>query len=167
MSGEQSSDKTDEQRKKMEEALNKFLSDIGIPQENPNTDLAKSYISISKDEMSLLNQSDCYERAFILNQHALFIQRQLNRETGRFKWADNLLSKMAVSYYNQNNGNKYATFDEKKISVANNDEVASKLQNIRNYSQLRMSELEFVSSSIKNMADTLKELGRMKGVKNG
>jgi hypothetical protein len=74
---------------------------------------------------------------------------------------------MAVSYYNQNSGNKYATFDEKKISVANNDEVASKLQSIRNYSQLRMSELEFVSSSIKNMADTLKELGRMKGVKNG
>jgi hypothetical protein len=147
MSGEQSSDKTDEQRKKMEEALNKFLSDIGIPQENPNTELAKSYISISKDEMSLLNQADCYERAFILNQHGLFIQRQLNRETGRFKWADNLLSKMAVSYYN--------------------DEVASKLQSIRNYSQLRMSELEFVSSSIKNMADTLKELGRMKGVKNG
>jgi len=150
----------DQRREELEKVLAEYTDKVGIPNTNPNTDLAKSYLALSRDELNALSYRECYERAFILNQHGLFIQAQLNKENARYKWAEAQLGKMAIA--TQSNQQKWTQFEEKKLKVALNDQAASRLNDIRNYSQLRIASLDFVATSVKNMADTLKEIGRSK-----
>lgn len=163
MSGEQQSGhKTvDDRRKNVEEEINKLLERLGIPVDCPNAPLAKEYLSATRDEINSLSKSECLNRAFVLGQHSMNIQLQYNIESARVKWANTMLGKIA-SREDDGKSNKFVNFEEKKLKAAINDSAASRLLDIKIYSESRMTYLEFISSSINNMVNTLKELAKIK-----
>lgn len=167
MSGEQQSGRKtiDERRKEIDDAISKFTDSLGIPKIFANVDLAREYMSVTRDELNTLSKEECLNRAFILSQHSFNIQLQYNTESARVKWANSLLGKIASGRDDMNG--KWVNFEEKKLKAAINDDAASRLLDIKNYSEARMTHLEFLASSLNNMINVLKELARVKGEKNG
>lgn len=167
MNGEiQSGRKTiDDRRKEIDDAITTFTDSLGIPRKFANVDIAKEYMSVTRDELNTLSREECLNRAFILSQHSFNIQLQYNTESARVKWANTLLGKIAsnVDYAN----GKWVNFEEKKLKAAINDDAAGRLLDIKNYAEARMTHLEFLASSLNNMINTLKELAKVKGEKNG
>jgi hypothetical protein len=163
MSGNEVSDrsKIDDRLEKIENIIKEYVDNLGIPFNNPNTNIGKLYLSMTKDEMKGLTKDECMIRSLVLAQLAMSVQLQINRENARYNWADSQLSVMAST--DNYVGTRWTSFDEKKLRLIKEDEAAKKLNNIKTYAKVRSDHLNFIANSIKNISDILKEMSKIRG----
>lgn len=153
--------KIDDRLEKIEGIIQEYIDRLGIPNQNPNSQLAKSYLSMSRDEMKGLTKDECLTRSYILTQLSMHVQLQLNREQARYGWADSQLA--AMTCYDNFVGTRWTSLEERKLRLIKEDEAAKKLNNIKTYAKVRADHLNFIASSIKSISDILKELSKTRG----
>ena len=152
----------DETLQKCETMLDEYEKLSGISEFKPFDD---SYVSkLFNMPIELLNKMtamECAEAAYTLAQYSFYIQRLYNRESAKNKWANNRINR-AVCTEIQDYNNSYMKYEQKIELIAKENEVVQKLINIINYSSLVMERLNFLSTSIKNMCETISNLQKAK-----
>lgn len=151
------------------ENLDKILADyanhLGLAIKNPNTELAKTYLNSSKEELAKLDSDECYERAFILGQLGYFVQKDCNNHKVKMDWADSQIKKLVASQ--AQSINQYQSYEEKRYQVCTMDQAGAKLNEIKIEAQTRVNYLEFITASIRHMCDTLRDMGYHRRQYNG
>lgn len=143
-----------EQLANLDQILDEYEKSHGFTIRNENN--IEKYLNLSIDELRKMTNSEIGEAAYSLSRYSVYIQKQHNIETVRMNWAEHrikkIISKELIQYKNV-----YSYEERKQLAIANND-VAVKLDDIRNYAKARSDRIAFISSKINEMAKYLIEL---------
>lgn len=115
--------------------------------------LIKEYLEMSREMVEALSPNEALGIAFSLERYALYIQRAQNREIARVNFVTSYMEEVIASEINNYNGYGWK---EKSLQAIKGNIFAEKLDKIRRYAQMRVDRLNFVASSIKNLANILK-----------
>lgn len=118
-------------------------------------------LELKSEELRKLDEQTAGIYAFKLAQYSAFLQKEVNRHSSKFKWANHNLNIIVGKVYN-NYGDKYTKLDEKKILVINDNEVAQSLNKIILETSLRLEELSFLSTRVNTMSSILVEIQKSK-----
>jgi hypothetical protein len=108
-----------------------------------------------------ITEEEANAKACELAQIGLHIQRTMNKDSARAKWADSMI----IKCYEAADNGRYASKEEKKSELVRNNEYARKLEDIRQYCQARVDRLTYVAQRVDKIVDTLIELARTKRAK--
>lgn len=139
----------------VEKALDEYENACGLPHNNNpgNTTEIEGYLNMSRDMIEKLNPQDCTQIAYRLSLLGFHLQRCINRETARISWASTELKKIVAK--ESGNFDKFTKHEVKVELIQLNNSYANSLGRIINYAEQRVARLEFLTSSIKNLADIM------------
>lgn len=110
---------------------------------------AMNLLEIEPEELRRMTAEECGEAAVILNSFAFHLQRAVNREMGRAKWADASVKKAITHSLGQQRGQ---SFEERRLLAIANDEAAAKLDQIGVQAQLRIERLSYLAAKAESVA---------------
>lgn len=147
--------------------LDSYEKQLGLPEfkyskdgeELPNETDVQLYLSMSRDALEKMGSEDAGIAAAILSGYAFYLGRAFNREIARVNWAKSTMKSLVA---NDLNNHKAYSFEEKLLLSVKNNDVAGKLNNIAVYAQQRADRLNYMSASVKNLADALTSIQRSK-----
>ena len=144
------------------ELLDEYESGIGLPPHSPpgsESELNK-YFSFDRDVIEAMSAEECATTAYRLAQFSFYFQREVNRETAREKWAksqlDDTISKELSGY------DKFTKHDVKISMICQENSYAKTLRSIQIKAEQRVTRLTYLSSSIKNLSDTMMAIQKVK-----
>lgn len=99
------------------------------------------YINLTEVEFRALSAEECDEIAYVLAQHCLFVQHEINRHQAIYKWADRnilaIITKKVDNYGDQYSGNRH-----KEMRAILENPRAVQLFKIKSISENNLSVLE-------------------------
>jgi len=143
---------TEDHLKKVQDLLNEYENHLGIKNLLIDQDEVASIIGMKRSYLSKLSKTDCGECAFMLSQYALFLQKELNKETAVLEWVETNLNHVTGKYMGQQGG---ATLDERRSAVITENSYARDLFKLRNRVRLKTNSLNFLSQKIQYMSNVL------------
>jgi hypothetical protein len=142
--------------------LDEYERGLGLPQYSSTFDRADEIdecLNYGRDELEKLTPEQCMEEAIMLKSFALHIQRAKNREVARITWAEGQLRSIVTpKICNYRGGSFNQIFD----MAALDDQYTADIMKIRDFAQQRSDRLDFLSNTLKDKAEDLKELSRTK-----
>jgi len=144
----------DERLKSLDEALDKFERDAGLPVNSPpgsETEL-NEYLHMDRNDIERLSGSDCAAIAYRLGQFSLYVQRMINRDKARLTWAKTQLASFVT---NDADYDKYRKFEVAVELLAKSNTAVARLSLIMRWSQQRIDRLEYVATSLKSLSDIM------------
>ena len=132
-----------------------FVDKIAVNQE------VEEILGWRSEVIRALSKDACFQNSFILAQFSAALQREINRQTVRNKWASHNLNLVVAKEYD-NYGDKYVKTDIKIGMVCQGNEYAQALNKIILDSITKIEEFSFLSGRIDSMATTLREYGKSK-----
>jgi len=156
------SDIAKEKMEKVQQALNDYERSLGLLHTN-NVDEAEinGYFNMNRDDIEKLSAFDAIGIALRLNQLAFFMQRNHNAEQSRLAWTTNEINSYCCDKLDQFS-NSYYNYETKVGILSKQDSYLEKLVQIKNYAQLRVQRLEYLSSGINNLAATFSSVSKLK-----
>lgn len=144
-----------ENMENLDKILDEYEQKIGLPQlkESTYSDI-EDYLNMSRDELEKLTPEACGEIQYRLKAYSVYLGRIYNKEIARVNWAENLIYSVVAKDIGQ-----YSGYGGAKIQLAQaikGNEYAAELERIRIYAQQRANRLNFVATSIRDLADTLR-----------
>lgn len=167
MNGKQESNPTNcevdivkERIRKIDELLDTYVSPLGIKY-NQYLHIADidRFLNLSMIEMNKMTSEDCAAAAYLLNQYAHHIQKEINRETAHINFARKQLEIEVARHDANYPGFKY---EERCQHAIVSDNYLYKLSQVEVWAQIRIDRLAFLPSRLNKMADSLESLGRSK-----
>ncbi len=154
-----------ESMENIDKILDEYECTLGLPKykslENDDKFRAEleGYLHMDRTTIEALTPDTCSEISLRLNQFAFNIQRSQNREKARMKWAISYAKRIVARDLNDG-----WSFEEKFLKAVANNDAAQKLIQIRDYCEQRMDRLDFLSQSLKELANSFKsiEFGKRK-----
>lgn len=142
--------------------LDEYEKSIGLPTHKVSVseEELNKYLSMNRDEIDKMSPEDCAGISMRLSQVGFYIQRQQNREKSRQIWADAELTKIIAG--ENDHYDKYMRHDVKVATIIKDNSFATSLYDISRYASQRVQRLEFLSTSLKNLADVLLNIQRAK-----
>lgn len=132
--------------------LDEYEKKVGLPSVNfEKLEPIDSYLTMTRESLDKLAPQDCAEISFILKQHALYIQREQNRQQSRISYAKGMINQVIADEQSGYSGSWESTREQ---AIKHND-VAVKLNKIMIYATMRYDRLAFLSKAIVGLADTL------------
>lgn len=155
MSGEtkSSNQSVKEKMDYVDKVLDEYESSNKIKVNVPNE--AEKYLNIELDELRKLSIVELAEASYILSRFSLYIQKLYNKEMTRVAWAEHNITRCITKILSQYNA---PSREERRHLAILDNEAAKKLDDIRNYAQLRSNRLAFISSKIVEVSKSLNEL---------
>jgi|ETNvirenome_6_85_1030632.scaffolds.fasta_scaffold71466_2 hypothetical protein len=117
-------------------------------------------LTISYVELKALSAERCGECAVLLAQYGIFVQKEINRQTAKMKWAEKGIHIMAAKY--GKNYSQYMKFEEKQATIISDNSAAFKLHKLKQISQAIVDELSYITSRINTMGQSFIELQNTK-----
>lgn len=153
-------DQAKERLETIDKVLDEYESSLGLPSYNQDfhDPTVKNYMEMSRDQMEKLTIEECAEAALLLGGFSFYLQRSINRETSRVKWATSTVKQMIAGRESQYSG----SWDSQFHQAVRENGVASKVEKIRIYAQQRADRLTYLASSVKNLSDLFVNLQRAK-----
>lgn len=160
MSGEPKlpdTEKKPSQVEKWDKLLDEYEKSISIPPFFAPGDESElqGYLTMNRDHLEKLDETQAKITAFRLGQFAFHIQRAQNRETARVNWAKSTVKTTlahAVTNY------KAYSYEERLYQATKDDAAAKMLNQIAIYAQQRSDRLSFLSKSVQNLSDIMKSI---------
>lgn len=141
----------------LDKLLDEYESGHGL---GPNivNDVGKDYMELTPQMLSKMSAEDCGHAAYFLEQRAMYLQREINKETARVNWAKSLLEKHTAKILDNYQG----YYNEKYQKAIANDVYLSKLNDIRIYAQARVDRLSYLPAKVSGMASKLDSMQQTK-----
>lgn len=152
----------EERIEKLDNLLDEYEGRIGLSKYNENYSKSEEvgeYLSYSRDQLEALSPQDLGGIAYILLQYSIFIQRSLNREVAKIKWAESMMKEIVADKLNNYSGYSYA---EKYGKAIKDNDYTIKLNSLQRAAQQRSDRLQFLANGIKGLADVLQNLMRVR-----
>ena len=159
-----SDDYVDEKLKSFETELDETERKNNISYCAANVD-AEKYLMFTHDELSSMSAQECAMAKYVISQHSVSIQKNLNRAIALRNWASRnleILSSKDIVY--DGTFFKYEVIRDKFIM---NNSYAKKLSDIIIKEQGEIDSLSHIIASMKSMADSLSSLAYSKKETNG
>lgn len=152
--------------KELDLILDEYEHKLGLPKQYDNAAFSdiEQYLNMSRDQLEKLSGQDCDEIAYRLMCFSFHLSREYNRENTRVKWADSLMTELAVKEIDQYTG--YA-FQERLNKAIQGNDYTKKLGEVKRYAEQRSNRIAYLSNNMKNLADTLRNMKRNKEVYHG
>ena len=145
----------------VEKSLDEYERFSGLPPFTIyDSEQAAQYFTMTLEQLNNLSPVECAEAAYILAQYSFYFQRTYNRESARHKWALSQMSKLICD--KMGGYPDFTKYDHKVELIAKENAVVAKLQNLINYTAQMMERMNFLSSSIKNMCETMSNIQKAK-----
>ena len=122
------------------------------------------YFNMPIEQLNKLTAIECAEAAYILAQYSFYLQRLYNRESAKFRWASDQLTKIVCDKLDSYS--TYTKYDHKVALIAKENTAVERLQSIQNYTGQIMERLNFLSTSVKNMCETMSNVQKAKSYSN-
>ncbi len=151
-----------EKLEEIEQRIDEYSEQLKLSSITPSEDTAK-YINLSREDINKLTADECHEAYYSLCKEALCIQYHANLLKTKINWATSCIDFMVadkLSSYDQ-----YTPSAQKRILAIKENSAALKLQEFITNSQLKYNLIAYLPEQLKNIADSLKEIGR--GKRNG
>jgi hypothetical protein len=167
MSGEPNLEASESKHQKVQALLDRYEKEVGLPTNTaPGTETELStYLNMPRDQLAKLHPDECGEIAYRLGQFAVYLQRLVNKENSVSNWAELALNDIIAKAYNQYD--KYTKYEMRLALVTNENNYAMSLHKIRTNALLRVERLNFLSTGLKNLSDTLLQIKRGREKTNG
>lgn len=143
---------------KIDNILDEYEKKSGLSPCKPpgNEDELQKYLSMDRAELESIQQEKCAEIAYRLNQFGFYIQRLYNREKTRIIWAQQELTNTIAK--SVNDYGQFTKHDVKVALIIRENTYAANLQKIIVYAEQRAQRLEFLATSIKYLADGMRDI---------
>jgi undecaprenyl pyrophosphate synthase len=143
---------------KIDQILDDYEKRSGLPQcKAPGAEEEfEKYLTMDRTEMEALQHENCAEIGYRLSQYAFYLQRLFNREKARVIWARQQLTDTIAK--SLGDYDKFTKYDIKVALIIKENVYAESLSKIITYAEQRAQRLEFLATSLKNMADALKNM---------
>ena len=117
---------------------------------------AEKYLSLSETQLEKMTAEECANAKYILVQHAVAIQKKLNRATAIKTWCDRGVTVILARTYGNIDG--FMTYEVKRETVALNDAYASRLREIAVEQQEIIDTLNYMGQAINGVANSFQTL---------
>ena len=152
------------QLERIEAALEAYERGIGLPKIAINEMQISEYMNMSREVMESLHPSQCYEIASQLVSAAYHFQKCKNREDTITIWVDGLITKIVTGRLGQYS---VGSFNQNFNAAMLDDGFTVKLFDMKQWAMQRSKRIEYLPNSLRDKADSFKELGRNKEKKYG
>jgi hypothetical protein len=152
--------KVEEKWIEAEKILNDYSQSLGLNAIAFNNESEKA-LNLTANEIKQLTPEEISIQSYILAHYSTFLQKEINRQTAKLKWANHNIS-VIVAKVGANYGDKWVKYEERKMLVVGDNEYAKILSDIALQASIRVEELSFLSSRISAMSDILDELHKTK-----
>lgn len=140
----------------LEQKINKIFDEFRIlPNIDTNID---SLLNISSQSLQKMSSYECNEVAYKLFCHNLSIQKRLNFLSAKRRWADNNLRFIVAKSFANYGGDKYSKYEVIRDRIVADNIAAKSLFKLISECDLECDALNFLSSRIKDIADTMNSL---------
>lgn len=154
------SETVDSRLKQTEQLLDEYDKAFRLNQVNISPDI-DNILNLKEEVISRFSREECYAKAFILAQFSLALQKEINREKAKNKWANHNLIIVLGKEYN-NYGSDYVKTDVKIGMLVNGNEYAKSLNRIALESSIRIEEFDYIAARVNTMSNILQDFGRSK-----
>lgn len=145
----------------LDKVLDDFEKSCGLPSVG-HKDLeteAKRLLESPPEVTSKMSSEECGQAAITLQKFAFFLQKTVNRETSKVKWAEaSILKTISGDILFQ----KGYGFEERKLAAIKNNDAATKLQSLKIKHELRAERILYLSSKIESLSKAFLELQKSK-----
>lgn len=159
MSGEPES-KVDEKIKEVDKVLDDYARALGTIGLTKDKDI-ENILSASHDEIKSQDSETIGIWSFRLARYSGFLQKEINRQMAKNKWADHNI-KIVVAKYQANYGDKYTKYEYKRDMVIDDNAYAKELNKLFKETMLRVEELNFISTRVNTMSNILLDISKSK-----
>lgn len=125
-------------------------------------DEVEEYLQMNKAQLESLTPVQCHEIAACLSNYLMYLQKELNRQTAIFNWANSNLNTIIGRHLQEYDDFKY---EAKVLQIINEYDSAKKLDDLKQAVQLRMDTLSYLPQRIEFFIKTLNNLGNAKAYK--
>ena len=147
---------------KVDQLLDEYEKSVGLcALSSPGTEQElQEYLSMDRKSMEALQSINCAEIGYRLSQFSFHIQRTYNREKARVIWAKQQVTEVIAK--SLGDYDKFTKYDIKVALIMKENHYADSLQKIATYAEQRAQRLEFLATSIKNIADAMRNMQQAK-----
>jgi len=117
---------------------------------------AEKYLSLSEGQLEKMTAEECAQAKYILLQHAVVIQKKINRATAVKNWCDRSVAVIIAKTYGTID--PYMTYELKKEATALNDAYANRLREIAVEQQGIIDSLNYMGQAINGVANSFQTL---------
>jgi hypothetical protein len=145
----------DERLAELDRILDEYELRLGVPAltgEDEVTTEARRVLDLPPSELRKMSAIDCGVAAHVMEQFGRRVQQAVNREQARVTWADRSINRIIAKKVNNYKG---YSFEERKLQAINDDDAASKLDEIRVKAQLRIDRISYLAARASGQAKTL------------
>lgn len=152
----------DERLKVLENLLDEYHKTVGTNTFTRSTEVDE-ILELSPNDIRSMTEEECGESAYVLQRYAGYIQKESNRNESRIKWCNRCID-IEIAERMMDYGDKYTKFDERKFRAINDKTNAymKRLQELLMHADIRKTEIQFLSSKVSSMANTLLEQRQIK-----
>ena len=148
----------------IEKWLDQYDKALGLPSLCQYQDVAQEYFNLDRTQLEKLSIEDCAHGAYILNNLALHIQRNANKETARLNWLKQQMKVYVADKVSQYRG----SWEQQELQALKESSYGSKLLEATEDILQRVDNLNFISTNIRQLSESLTNIQRAKvGAKNG
>jgi hypothetical protein len=142
------------------EKLNQYLDNleiqIGLPKEVSNDTINRATALMNVDFSDFKYTSEeCAINALILTTYAQNLQRVINKEKSLFLWCSKRIDKIITPLLRQQ---KAYNYEERRLCAIADDDIASRLFELKSGAEIRLTRMESIYYTVKNLAEEFKNL---------
>lgn len=164
MSGETKSNErasTDDLAKQVDDLLRQYEQSLGINNTNPDIK-AEKYLTMSEDEMKVMNGEDAARASIVLAQYSFYLQRSINIENRRMNWAQSMIDRTVLPSMKNYNA---SSAPERRAMAIKENSFATKLESLRCQAQARFDQMNYLSAKVDALSYRFSEYQQTKRVK--
>ena len=121
---------------------------------------AVGILNLGLEELKKLSAEDCVTSAYVVFAYANYLQEEHNQNVVKLNYANDSLRQIVADEMGQ--FDKYTKHEIKQQHVINNNEFATKLDNIRKHAQARVDKMHDKIKDVRRMGESLLELAKRK-----
>ena len=150
----------EDRTKEIETAVQDYFNKLKLP-----TDIDQEIVkplNLTISQIRTLTSTECFEWAYVLDRHALFLQQEYNFHSARNSWAEHNLYIAISNAIRAQSWGTYIKFEEKKMIVEGENTYCQLLSKMVAACQMKMESLNSLSMKVNTIAKTLKDAGYSK-----
>lgn len=129
--------------------IDDFEKSLSYRKYNPSTSATK-YLEASPTYINKMAPDECNEAAIILQQYAIFIQKTYNELEAKINITEQVIKNLVIKKIGDYAGYSY---DERFTQAVADNDVAIKLNKIKNNMTIKRDSLSYMSGRIEKLSD--------------
>lgn len=140
--------------------VNEFINSSKLDIVNYD-DQVNEILTATAQQIQDLTSEECLSYSYKLSSFCLFVRKELSLNLVRLNWCEDSLNRILAQEYN--NFDPYMKYELRRQAICIDNQFAFRIEKLRSRLKARAILMEDRVRDIRDMANTLLELGKRKG----